>query len=166
MDSIRSILLVVVISLCTAGCGIPGCEDTPERKVDYGEGEGLEVTSSTYGIYQLFTASGYRAEIGPEVEKPYFEMPARGLKVNGSPVFFIEFPTNQEADAFVAKISPDGTSIGDKKVNEGKTPHFFQKSKAVGLYLGDKESTLEILTTVLGTQVAGGSSPGEGLTVE
>lgn len=161
MDSIRSILLVIAISLCSAGCGIPGCEDTPEHKVDYGDGEGLEVTSITYGIYQLFTASGYRAEIGPEVEKPYFEKPARGLKINGSPVLFIEFPTNEEADAFVAKISPDGTSIGDKKVNETKTPHFFQKSKAVGLYIGDKKSTLEILTTVLGEQVAGGSGTNE-----
>ncbi len=159
MDSIRSILLGLVLTFCCAGCGFPGCEDSPERDLDYGEGEGLDVQSITYGVYQLFTASGYRAEIGPEVEKPYFNRPARGLKINGSPVYVLEFAEQEEADAFEKSISPDGTSIGGKKLNETKTPHFFRQSKVIALYLGDKKSTLEILETVLGEQIAGGDSP-------
>ena len=146
-----------------AGCGIPGCEESSERDLDYGEGNGLDVESVIYGLYQLFAATGHRIEIGPEVEKPYFDVPARGLKINGSPVYCVAFTESKETDEFVATIAKDGRMIGEKKVEEEKTPHFFREGKVVALYLGDKQSTIEILEEVMGKQIAGGESPvGEG----
>ena len=156
----------MLIGITFAGCEFPGCEDLPDRELDYGEGEGLDVQSITYGIYQLFAASGYRVEVGPVVEKPYFSEPARGLKVNGSPVFFVEFDDEEGVREMVKKISPDGSKIGDQPLNEQGTPHFYRKGKAIALYLGDKESTLKILTSVLGEQIAGGTSTKPDPTIE
>ena len=161
MDKITSTLLAIALTCSFIGCSFPGCEDRPERDLDYGEGDGLDVGSVTYGVFQLFAASGYPAEIGPTVEKPYFDMPARGLKINGSPVFFLEFANDSDVDEFVRKISADGMTIDGKSLNESKPPHFYRQGKVVVLYLGQKESTLEILETVLDPQIAGAASKGD-----
>ncbi|MCE2503660.1 MAG: hypothetical protein J4G05_06350 [Chlorobi bacterium] len=158
MDKVRSTLLAFFLACSFVGCGFPGCEDRPQRGLDYGEGEGLDVGSVTYGVYQLFAASGYRAEIGPLVEKSYFDMPARGLKINGSPVLFLEFDGNKDVEEFIEKIAPDGSTIDGKSLNESSPSHYYRQGKVVALYLGKKESTLEILEIVLGQQIAGATS--------
>ena len=154
----RSSVLILFLALLLPGCGFPGCgEDAPEREVEYGDGEGLTVSSLTYGVYQILKSSGVPTEIGPEVSKPYFEKKARGLRVHGSPVYFLEFSSQEETDALVSSISPDGKKVGDKVVSEKGTPHFFRKGKVVAAYFGDRESTLEALTLALGPQFAGGT---------
>ncbi len=160
MDSMKSLtLFVLVCLLLLPGCGFPGCgEDAPDHDIEYGDttGEGLDVASLTYGMYQLFKTSGISAEIGPVVETPYFDQAARGIKVNGSPVMFLEYSNDRNVEEVVASISSDGKKIGDKVVTEEKTPHFFRKGKVIAFYFGDKESTLEALTLTMGAQFAGG----------
>lgn len=151
--------LVLLLALLVPGCGFPGCgEDAPEHEVEYGEGEGLSVESFTYAVYQILKTSGVPTEIGPVIEKPYFDRKARGLRINGSPVYFLEFSSQEEADAFVGSISQDGLRIGDRTVTETGTPHYFRKGKVVAAYFGERQSTLESLEMALGPQVAGGQS--------
>lgn len=151
--------LTLLIALCLPGCAFPGCgEDAPEHDVEYGEGDALSVSSLTYGVYQMLKSSGIPAEIGPEISTPYFQKPARGIRVHGSPVLFLEFDDDAEADAAVASVSPDGKTVGGKAVTEKGTPHFFRKGKVIAFYFGERESTLEALELTLGPQFAGGSA--------
>ena len=154
-------LFVLIGLLFLPGCGFPGCgEDAPDHEVEYGDtsGDGLDVASLTYGIYQLFKSTGIQAEIGPEIETPYFDRNARGIRVYGSPVMFFEYTSDGDVNEAVGSISPDGRTIGDREVTEQKTPHFFRKGKVLAVYFGDREKTLEALEATMGPQFAGGGS--------
>jgi hypothetical protein len=148
-------VMVVVAAVLFSGCDMAGCGDEPRRDVDYGEGEGLEVGSMIYGVYQLFAASGYSAEVGPELELPYIDRPVRGLRVNGSPVYVFAYESDGDVDRFVGIVSPDGSSVGKSTLPADKPVHFYRKGKVIALYRGDKESTLKILDEILGEPFAG-----------
>lgn len=154
-----ALYLTLIAVLLLPGCGFPGCgEDAPEHDVEYGDGDALSVSSLTYGVYQMLKSSGIPTEIGPEISTPYFEEKPRGMKIHGSPVLFLEFDDDADADALAASISSDGRKIGDKAVTEKGTPHFFRKGKVIAVYFGERESTLEALELTLGPQFAGGSA--------
>lgn len=148
----------------TAGCSFPGCgEDPPVRDLDYGEGEGVEVTSRTYGMFQLLLTQGIPAELGPEVETGFFEKPARQMKVYKSSVFFLEFDDEEEMREVMQTIAADGRSIAGKPIpDEGVTkgtPHFFRRGKVIGFYFGDTKKTLDALNMIFEEQFAGAVSP-------
>lgn len=152
-------LFVLICLLFLPGCGFPGCgEDAPDHEIEYGDtsGDGLDVASLTYGMYQLFKSTGVPAEIGPEIETAYFDRNARGLRVHGSPVLFLEYSSDSDVEEVIRSISPDGRKIGDKEVTEENTPHFFRKGKVLALYFGDRETTLQALESTMGAQFAGG----------
>ncbi len=154
----RSIVTVVVLllPLLLGGCG--GCEmlvcgeDRPEYTPDYGSGgsdDGLDVGSVTFGIFQIFSATGVRAEIGPMVETGLFDRTAREINVEGSPVFFIEYDDIEDAQEVAASIAADGRMVGDKPVPKtGATsgmPHWYRSDKVIAFYFGERASTLEAL---------------------
>lgn len=158
-----ALYLTLVVALLLPGCAFPGCgEDPPEHEVEYGDGDALPVTSLTYGVYQMLKSSSIPAEIGPEISTPYFDKSPRGLKIHGSPVLFLEYDDEADADALAASISSDGSKVGDKVVTEKGTPHFFRMGKVIAVYFGERENTLEALELTLGPQFAGGSIDKQG----
>lgn len=157
MKMIRTALpaaLVLVGVLAVSGCG----EDAPEHDTDYGGGDGLEVSSLTYGVYQILRSSGIKAEIGPEIRTDYLDKTARGIKVAGGPVLFFEYSDQEDVAKVMASISEDGRTIGDRPVTESGTPHYYNKGKVLAIYFGDREETVEALGLALGPPFRVGTS--------
>jgi hypothetical protein len=167
MDRMRrspQTLLLFLLAPLLSGCGLI-CGDDVARDADYGGGE-LDVSSITYNIYQLLLTSGVPTEIGPAVETGIFEQKAYEMKIHGSPVFFLEYGSNEDADEIAETISGDGRTVAGKPIPMkgimAGTPHFFKSSKVIAFYFGDRASTLAALTKVFDDQFAGGTSPAEG----
>ncbi len=160
----RDIATLLVAGLLLAGCDLVGfgCggEDRPVYDADYGGGEGIDVGSLTYQMFALFQSLQIPSEMGPEVETGFFDQTAREIKVHGSPVFFLEFETEEESREVAGTIAPDGRSVKGRPIPmrgimKG-TPHFYREGKVIAFYFGSREETMDALETVVGEQFAGG----------
>lgn len=162
----RDLLLLLLAGTILAGCDLVGfgCggEDRPVYDADYGGGDGVDVGSLTYQMFALFQSLDIPSEIGPEVETGLFDRTAREIKVHGSPVFFLEYGTEEECRRVAESIAPDGRTIDGRPVPmrgimKG-TPHFYRSEKVIAIYFGDRPTTIEALQTVVGEQFAGGTA--------
>ena len=86
-----------------------------------------------------------------KVSQPFFPVAARIINVNGQSVQVFEFPNAAAAKAETKRIGVKGTT----SVAWIAPPHFFHGGRLIVLYVGDNESILKLLTTVLGPQFAG-----------
>ena len=153
--------LLLIFSLGLAGCSLVCGEDRPVAETEYGGGDGVDVGSLTYQTFALFQSLDIPSELGPEVETTeYFDRNAREIKVHGSPVFFLEYGSEEESAEVAATIAQDGRSIGGKKLPTSGimagTPHFYRSGKVIAFYFGDRRQTLEALGSVIGEEFAGG----------
>ncbi len=157
--------IVLLLSCSLFGCDLICGEDRPIAETEYGGGEGVDVGSLIYQTFSLFQSLDIPSELGPEVETGYFEKNAREIKIHGSPVFFLEYGSEEESMEVAAKISVDGRTIDGKRVSTtgvtAGTPHFFRSGKVIAFYFGDRETTLDALGTVIGGEFAGGKGGAE-----
>lgn len=102
-------------------------------------------------------ASVDRAGVLPQSSNPFFSVESTSLRVNGHTVHVWEYPTLAEADAQAALVSPGGSEIGYHMVDWIGPPQFFRGTRLIVLYVGDEESLLSLLESVLGPPFAGGS---------
>lgn len=90
-----------------------------------------------------------------ESSQSFFSVKGYRIAVNGADVQVFEYADSAAVGADVAKISPDGISVGTSMVDWVGTPHFFKADKIVVLYVGDDSALLNILDQALGKQFAG-----------
>jgi hypothetical protein len=108
-------------------------------------------------LVEAFKGQGAAAEAGEEIFDPTFSVKGRFLNLPRDRVEVMEYPTEAEAQAEGAKISPDGLQVGDSAVDWVDAPHFFRANQLIVLYVGRDETTLDLLAGVLGPQFAGGA---------
>ena len=61
------------------------------------------------------------------------------LRVNGAEVQVFEYADNPAAAADVARISPDGSTVGDDSVDWSAPPHFFYtQARVLVIYHGQR----------------------------
>lgn len=90
-----------------------------------------------------------------DITQPFFSARGQVIKVNGEEVQIFEYSDEAAAKAEATKISPDGSAIGTSMTSWMSDPHFFQKERLIGLYVGTNPGVTQLLTTALGPQVAG-----------
>jgi hypothetical protein len=95
-------------------------------------------------------------EPGGTIDQPFFKVQGQSLKVNGGDVQVYVYDTADAMEADASQISADGSSVGTNMVEWTGTPHFFKVGNLLVLYLGDDQTILGLLQTVLGSQFAGG----------
>ena len=99
--------------------------------------------------------AGAQVELGDSIEQPFFTMQGKILKVNGADVQVFEYASAEAMEADVALISADGGSVGTSMISWKANPHFFKSDSMIVLYVGDDDSILTALQSVLGEQFAG-----------
>ena len=108
------------------------------------------------GLVAAFQAAGMTVEPGGTIDQPFFTVQGQTLKVNGGDVQVYVYDTAQAMEADASQISADGHSIGTNMVDWTGTPHFFKTGNILILSLGDDQTVLGLLQTILGSQFAGG----------
>jgi hypothetical protein len=94
-------------------------------------------------------------EVLPTSAHPYFRMPAARYVLNAESLYAFEYPSASEASREAGRIAPNGASVGATQISWMSDPHFYRAGSVIVLYLGAQASTLDLLRSVLGQQIAG-----------
>lgn len=100
---------------------------------------------------------------GEVAQQPCFSVDAKVITVNGSDVQVFEYEDAAATDTEAALISPHGFSINKTSNDNGQicniswiaSPHFYKASNLIVLYIGENQTVIDVLKSVLGPQFAG-----------
>ena len=115
---------------------------------------GLSRSSSVSLVDHLRAAGATVTPMG-EVSQPFFSVKGQTIAVNGEQVQVYEYADASAMNAEAARIWSDGGTIGNSSVDWIAPPHFYKAGKIIALYVGNSNTVLQSLTTVLGAQFAG-----------
>lgn len=128
-----------------------------------GTGSQQEIQSSIYGmqgrgyldLVSQLRARGATVEDGGKMQQDMFTINPNTMLVNHQDMWVFEFESEQDAKDQMSQVSPDGTAVGGRAVHQIGDPHFFEKGSMLVYYEGSDKPTLDLLTSVMGPQVAG-----------
>ena len=99
--------------------------------------------------------AGVSVEPAGSVEQPFLSVDGKMIKVHGEDVQIFEYSSPPAMEAEAARISPDGSGVGTRKIFWAAPPHFYKQGRVLVLYVGDNQKVQSTLETVLGRQFAG-----------
>jgi hypothetical protein len=106
-------------------------------------------------LVEAFKAEGTATQSGEEIADPVFSVKERALDLPNARLQVMEYPTEADAQAAAATISPDGFGVGNATVDWVDAPHLYRVNRLIVLYVGRDKTTLDLLQRVLGRQFAG-----------
>jgi hypothetical protein len=119
--------------------------------------ETVQPVASFDQLVAALAAAGVSVEdTGETLSQPFFEPPARRIRLNGEELQVFAFGSQAQAEAAAATISPGGFEIGTSMVSWVATPHFYQADDLIVLYVGDQAAIVSALDAAMGPQIAGG----------
>lgn len=143
-DLLLLILMAALFVACAPGAISRATSTAPRNTItDYA------------ALVEAFKAEGTAAQSGEEIPDAVFSIKKRILSLPHARVQVMEYPTEADAQAEAAKISPDGFHVGNWLVDWVDAPHFYRVNRLIVLYVGRDEATLGLLQRVLGRQFAG-----------
>jgi hypothetical protein len=146
----RSILLTTVL---TIACVMNSCrtDATPPAN---NENSGL---LDQVSLLSALKAAGATPEIGDPITQDFLSVEGTLINLDQAKDAFqvFEYKTTEEMEADAAKVAPDGGSVGTSMMNWVMPPHFFKSGRILVLYLGDNQTTLNLLEKIMGKQFAG-----------
>ncbi len=107
-------------------------------------------------LIEKLRAEGLTIEPAGEIDQPFFSVKGHRIQVNGGTLQVFEYDDLPSTIKEAALVSPDGTSVGNTKVEWTDTPHFYQNGKMIIIYLGDDEELKQIFEETIGFTFAGG----------
>ena len=140
-------LMSIFVTLLILGLG--ACSETPTPS-----SHGGPVKDYVSLVDHLRTAGASVVPVG-QVTQPFFSVSGQTITVNGAQVQVYEYANEDDANSEAARISPDGSKVGNTIVDWTASPHFYKKSKIIVLYIGTNTSIMHILETTLGSPFAG-----------
>lgn len=127
------------------GCGVGGT----------GNAKGTGGINNVAGLVEALEENGAQVAESNEIEQPFFSVVGQGITVNGHALQVFEYSDPDVAAQEAETIAPDGSSVGTSMMMWVDDPHFFKHENLIVLYLGSDASTLNLLETLLGPQIAG-----------
>jgi hypothetical protein len=115
--------------------------------------------NSTDSLIRLLARDGAkvtRAETMPTSAYPFFSTSAQRIVVNGADVQVFEYPNAARADSDAARVSPNGTPIGQAQISWMDTPSFYKRDRVIVLYVGHAVDISQRLESILGPPFARG----------
>ena len=119
-------------------------------------GEGMPVGSAVESLLATLQGAGLEVSAGGDVSQSYFSVAGKVLYINGEELQVYEYPTPESAEAEAGSVSADGSTVGTAMVDWISTPHFFRSGNLIVVYVGENQSVIQALQSLLGTQFAGG----------
>jgi hypothetical protein len=139
----RSVLLIVLAAALTLSCG--------EDPAGPGDDEELGYNS----VLQRLRQDGLAAEPAGPLSQPFLSVPGRLIAVGDEQVQVFEYADERSAQADAARISPDGSKVGNTHVDWFRPVHFYRRGHVLAVYVGDRPDIKTALERLLGPQFAG-----------
>src|SRR5262249_38739683 len=119
--------------------------------------------SDTASFADALRASGTVVAQEGDVTLAFLHTNGTILRVGDQRVQVYQYAADDDARADAARFSRDGawvsSDIGATLINWFATPHLYQVSRLIAVYVGDQASTLALLENILGSPFAGGANP-------
>lgn len=138
---------LLLLTMVVSGGGCVGSQDSESGRV----GPGLDRAALIAELKQ----SGHAVETKGPIVQPFLSMPGQLLNIDGTDVQTFEYDSAKSIQIEVAKISPNGSTVGETRIGWVEPPHFYSKGTLLVLYVGINQQTLTVLESVLGPQIAG-----------
>lgn len=133
---------------------LAACVEKPEP-YSQGDGPELDVTSSTYSIFQTLKASGYQVEVAETIDDSPFGVPGVLFSVNGRSIQVFEFDSKEQTQEAVASVSIDGTTIDGAAMNWSAPVRFYRFERVITVLIGADEQMVASLDHRWDTPFAG-----------
>jgi hypothetical protein len=140
------LLLGLVLVACSPQTGGPSIPDT-----------GAEIGGRAELVGAL-EALGSTVEEAGEVDQPFFDVDAGIVQVDGQNVEVFEFPDEAARETAAGTIEPNASMIGSMIPEWVDVPHFWSAGRLIVLYVGQDQTVIDRLTSVLGQPIATGQS--------
>ena len=115
---------------------------------------GLASADSLITALRQQGAVASRGETLPRGSNPFFATNAQLVIVNDRTVSVFEYTSVAAAEADAAKVSPDGSAVGNTMVTWVGTPHFYKTGALIVIYAGNEDVVLQPLEQVVGKPFA------------
>ena len=116
----------------------------------------MPVGSAVESLLATLQGAGLEVSAGGDVSQSYFSVAGKVLLLNGEELQVYEYPAMEAAEAEAASVSGDGSMLGTAVFDWTSTPHFFRSGNLIVVYVGENQSVIQALQSLLGTQFAGG----------
>ena len=138
-------LFVVAVAFVMTSCGAAATSPS--------EGASVHDRASLLAALQ---AAGATAEVGDMITQDFFTAEGQFVTINGTEgIQVFEYENGEAMENDASQVAPDGGSIGTSMVNWVDSPHFYKSGRIIVLYIGNNETVLGLLETVMGKQFAG-----------
>jgi hypothetical protein len=107
-------------------------------------------------MIEKLRSEGLTVEPADEIEQPFFSVKGQIIHVNGGQLQVFEYDDVATTTKEAASVSPDGSSIGNTKIEWSDTPHFYHNGKMIILYVGHDEELLQTFEETIGFTFARG----------
>jgi hypothetical protein len=125
-------------------------------------GPGIPNTGGEVGghaeLVEALEGLGSSVEESGEVDQPFFDVDARMIQVDGQTVEVFEFPDEASRETASGTIEPNASSIGTMIPEWVDVPHIWARGRIIVLYVGQDQSVIDRLTSVLGQPIATGNA--------
>jgi hypothetical protein len=112
--------------------------------------------SALDSLLATLQGAGLNASVGEDVSPALFSVAGKRLTLNGEELQVYEYPSAEAAQADAGSVAADGSSVGTKMIDWISTPHFFRSGNMILIYVGENQTVLQTLQSLLGAQFAGG----------
>lgn len=136
--------LGLILVACSPQTGGPGIPDT-----------GAEIGGRAELVESL-EALGSTVEEAGQVDQPFFDVDARMIQVDGQTVEVFEFPDEAARETAAGTIEPNASMIGSMIPEWVDVPYFWAEGRLIVLYVGQDQTVIDRLTSVLGQPIATG----------
>ena len=108
-------------------------------------------------------ASGVDVAQEGDVSLAFLHTQGTVLRVGDQSIQVYQYDADDDARSDAARFSRDGawvsSDIGATLINWFATPHLYQMSSLIAVYVGDQDAMLSLLENLLGAPFAGGANP-------
>jgi hypothetical protein len=139
-------VLAVVVAAAACGSQIPQAADVPSLSESL-RAAGLKVSPP--------------AAMG-RLDAALFEAEGSLLVASSEKILAYQFKSEEAATQAAAKVSPDGSGIGNTYVNWSAVPHFYRSGRLIAVYDGEQSLIVSTLAAAMGSPFAGGDAAGDG----
>jgi hypothetical protein len=158
------ILLMGMLILSLSACGrirdvVPGLGSFNRPTVeatDVASGEGYN------DLVNALRAAGAEVSAAGRIEQPFFPVVGQVIDIDGTSVQVFEFEDQSTRQQVSDTISASGDEIGRFMPGWIDQPNFWASGRLIVLYLGEDQTLIELLSSVLGNPI---TEPGEAVVV-
>jgi Sporulation and spore germination len=156
-------LLISVLVLSLSACGqirdfVPGLGSSSRPTP-----EATDVIPET-GFTRLMNnlrAAGAEVSAAGQVEQPFFPVTGEVINVNGASIQVFEFADASTRQQVSDTISANGDEIGTFIPSWIGLPNFWASESLIVLYLGEDQTLIDLLSSILGAPITTPERPGD-----